>query len=117
MTPSEALLAHEWTKHGACMAPTPESYFRTARMLWGGLRWPDFDRLARRRNLTAGQVREEFSQANRLWEPEAVGLVLSERGWLEGLRLCYDMRFRPAACEARRFGPADSAPVQIWRGL
>src|SRR5690606_18607307 len=28
-TPSAALLAHEWAKHGACMSPTPESYFGT----------------------------------------------------------------------------------------
>jgi len=111
------MLAHEWAKHGACMAPRPESYFRTVRILWNGLRWPDFDRLGRRGELTAGRVREEFSQANRLWQPEAIGLVLSERGWLRELRLCYDTRFRPTACDARRFGPADSAPVHIWRGL
>ena len=117
LTPSESMLAHEWAKHGACMAPRPESYFRTVRILWNGLRWPDFDRLGRRGELTAGRVREEFSQANRLWQPEAIGLVLSERGWLRELRLCYDTRFRPTACDARRFGPADSAPVHIWRGL
>lgn len=117
MTPSARMLAHEWAKHGACMAPRPESYFRTARTLWSGLRWPDFDRLGRRGDLTAGEVREEFAQANRLWQPAAVGLVLNQRGWLQELRLCYDRRLRPAACDARRFGPADSAPVQIWRGL
>jgi len=33
------------------------------------------------------------------------------------MRLCYDKRFRPAPCSASRFGPADSAPVKIWRGL
>ena len=117
MTPSAQLLAHEWTKHGACMASRPESYFRTVRALWNGLRWPDFDRLSRRDGLTAGEVREAFSQANRQWEPENVGLVVNERGWLQEMRLCYDRAFKPAACAARRFGPADSAPVKIWRGL
>jgi ribonuclease T2 len=117
MTPSEALLAHEWAKHGACMAQRPERYFATARALWNGLRWPDFDRLSRLEGLTAGRVREEFSQANREWEPAYVGLVLNERGWLQELRLCYGRDFAPAACDARRFGPADSAPVRIWRGL
>jgi len=117
MTPSTELLAHEWAKHGACMASRPESYFRTVRALWNGLRWPDFDRLSRREGLTAGEVREAFSQANRLWEPESVGLVVNERGWLQEMRLCYDRAFEPAACAPLRFGPADSAPVKIWRGL
>ena len=118
VTPSVELLAHEWTKHGACMASRPESYFRTVRALWNGLRWPDFDRLSRsREGLTAGQIREAFSQANRLWEPEHVGLVVNERGWLQEMRLCYDRGFKPAACGPRRFGPADSVPVKVWRGL
>ena len=111
------LLAHEWAKHGACMAQRPEGYFRTVRGLWNGLRWPDFDRLSRTGGLTAGRVREAFSQANRAWEPEHIGLVISERGWLQEMRLCYGRDFRPAPCDARRFGPADSVPLQIWRGL
>jgi len=117
MTPSAELLAHEWAKHGACMTSRPESYFRTVRALWSGLRWPDFDRLSRSDGLTAGQIREAFSQANRLWEPEHVGLVISERGWLQEMRLCYGPDFKPAACGRGRWGPADSAPVKIWRGL
>ena len=117
MTPSARLLAHEWAKHGACMASRPESYFRSVRALWNGLRWPDFDRLSRREGLTAGEIREAFSQANRLWEPEHIGLVLNQRGWLQEMRLCYGRDFMPAPCEARRFGPDDSVPVKIWRGL
>jgi ribonuclease T2 len=117
LTPSAQLLAHAWAKHGACMASRPENYFRTVRTLWGGLRWPDFDRLSRSTKLTAGEIREAFSQANRLWEPEHVGLVINERGWLQEMRLCYGTDFKPAACGAQRFGPADSTPVKIWRGL
>lgn len=117
MTPSAQLLAREWAKHGACMASRPEDYFRTVRSLWSGLRWPDFDRLSREKDLTAGRVREAFAQANRAWEREHVGLVINQRGWLEELRLCYDRDFKPVACGRGRWGPADSAPVRIWRGL
>lgn len=117
MTPSAALLAHEWAKHGACMTRRPESYFRITRILWSSLRWPDFDRLGRDEALTAGAVREAFAQANRYWEPEHVGLVVNERGWLKEMRLCYGKDFMPARCDRRRFGPADSAPLKIWRGL
>jgi ribonuclease T2 len=117
MTPSAELLAHEWAKHGACMASTPARYYRATRALWNSLRWPDFDRLARRRNLTAGDIRTVFAEANRAFEPGQVGLVVNERGWLEEMKLCYGRNFMPAKCDARRFGPPDSAPVKIWRGL
>jgi ribonuclease T2 len=116
-TPSAALLAHEWAKHGACMASTPERYYRATRALWGSLRWPDFDRISRQTGLTAGDIRTAFAEANRRWEPEHVGLVVNERGWLEGMRLCYGRDFLPTRCEARRFGPGDAIPVKIWRGL
>jgi ribonuclease T2 len=117
MTPSAALLAHEWAKHGACMASTPERYFRATRALWNSLRWPDFDRIARKRDLTAGEIRRAFAEANRAWDPEHIGLVVNERGWLEEMKLCYGRNFMPAKCDAIRFGPRDSAPVKIWRGL
>lgn len=117
MTPSAELLAHEWAKHGACMANRPESYFRITRILWSSLRWPDFDRLSRQEGLTAGHIRRAFADGNRYWQPEHVGVRLNERGWLEELRLCYGKDFMPAACDAARFGPSDATPMRIWRGL
>lgn len=117
VTPSPAVLAHEWAKHGACMTDAPGKYFRVTRILWNSLRWPDFDRIARADGLTAGQIRQAFADANRYWEPEHVGLVVNARGWLTEMRLCYGRDFMPARCDARRFGPRDSAPVRIWRGL
>lgn len=117
MTPSATLLAREWAKHGSCMVRTPERYFRITRILWDSLRWPDFDRIARQDGLTAGEVRKAFAEANRYWQPEHVGLVVNARGWLEEMRLCYGRDFKPARCDARRFGPRDTAAVKIWRGL
>src|SRR5690606_36713018 len=117
MTPSPALLAYEWAKHGSCMVSDPDKYFRVTRILWSGLRWPDFDRLGRKEGLTAGNIRQGFADANRYWEPRHVGLVVNERGWLEEMRLCYGKDFMPAPCGKRRFGPRDSTPVKIWRGL
>lgn len=117
MTPSAVLLAHEWAKHGACMVSAPDKYFRVTRILWSSLRWPDYDRIARKDGLTAGEIRRAFADANRYWEPEHVGLVVNERGWLREMRLCYGKDFMPARCDPRRFGPRDSARVKIWRGL
>ncbi len=117
MMPSARMQAHEWARHGACMARSPAKYFEITRILWEGLRLPDFDRLSKDEPLTAGAIRARFAAANPGWTPEAVGLVVNERGWLNELRLCYDRKFMPEACDRRRFGPADAAPVKIWRGL
>jgi ribonuclease T2 len=117
MTPSPRLLAHEWAKHGSCMVATPEKYFRVSAILWRSIHWPDADRLSRRPALTAGDLRDEFLAANRGWPREAVGIETGRTGWLRAIRLCYGKDFRPGRCAARQFGPADSAPLKIWRGL
>jgi ribonuclease T2 len=117
LTPSAPLLVHEWAKHGSCMVERPASYFKIERILWNSLRWPDFDRLSRREGLTAGMVRQAFADANPYWETDHVGLVINRRGWLQEMRLCYGKDFMPTGCDNRRYGPADDAPVKIWRGL
>lgn len=117
MMPFPRIQAHEWAKHGACMTRTPAAYFKTTRVLFDGLRLPDFDRMSKDPELTAGLIRARFAAANPGWAPEAVGVKVTERGWLQELRLCYDKRFMPKACDRRRSGPADGAPVKIWRGL
>jgi ribonuclease T2 len=117
MTPSAGLLAHEWAKHGSCMAKTPARYFRAAAILWHSIRWPDADRLSRQDSLTVGDVRRAFVAANPAWKPDQVGISVSLTGWLREIRLCYSKRFMPARCDRGGFGPADSAALKIWRGL
>jgi ribonuclease T2 len=117
MTPDARLLAHEWAKHGACMVGTPETYFRTTQVLWNALRIPDYDRVSRQDGLTAGAIRQAFADANPSIPTESVGLRLNQRGWLTELRVCYNRRFRPVACTASQFGPADNTAARIWRGL
>ena len=116
MAPSPHLLARQWAKHGSCMARQPATYFRVTRILWESLTLPDLDRVSREPGLTAGALRAQFAAANPGWSARGVGLTL-DNGWLQEIRLCYDRRFRPAACDRRRFGPPDSAPLRIWRGL
>jgi ribonuclease T2 len=33
------------------------------------------------------------------------------------VHLCYGKDFMPAACEKNTFGPRDTTPLKIWRGL
>ncbi len=117
MMPSANLISRQWAKHGACMARTPEGYFKATRLLHGSLRLPDYDRLSREDGLNAGRVREAFVIANPSWKPEMIGVRLNQRGWLEELRLCYGKDFMPARCNARQLGARDGAGVKIWRGL
>jgi ribonuclease T2 len=117
MTPSARLLAHEWSKHGSCMAKTPAQYFRVAQALWRSIRWPDADRVSRQHGLTAGDFRRAFVVANPGWTAEQVGLQVSKTGWLREVRLCYSRRFLPRRCNRAKFGPADATALKIWRGL
>jgi ribonuclease T2 len=117
MTPSPSLMAREWAKHGSCMARKPSTYFKVSEILWRSIEWPDADYLSRKEDLTAGDLREAFVIANPGWQASQVGIETNSRGWLRGVRLCYNRRFRPQNCAKRDYGPADSAPLNIWRGL
>lgn len=115
--PSTRLVAKQWAKHGACMTKRPETYFAITRVLWEALRVPEYDRISREDNLTAGRIRQAFADANPGLAPSAVGVKLNQRGWLQELRVCYNRRFRPARCDAARYGAKDGARAKIWRGL
>ena len=116
-SPSANLVAHQWAKHGACMARTPATYFKISNILWDSYRWPDYDRISRQKGLTVGDIRRAFVEANSGWRADAVGVHLNDKGWLQELRLCYSKRFRPTRCDKARLGAKDSAPAKIWRGL
>lgn len=120
-TPVPRLIEHEWAKHGSCMAVSPEAYWGIARHLWARFRWPDADGLSRRANLTVGDLREAVLLANPQAAPAlpraAIGVELGRNGWLRELRICHNRAYRPAPCDRVRFGPPDSAPLKIWRGL
>lgn len=117
ISPDARLVARQWEKHGTCMTQRPETYLKVTRILFHGLQWPDFVRISREDDLTAGTIRTRFADANSGWFPEAVGVHLDTKGWLEELRLCYDRRFMPKACDRRRLGSKDGEAAKIWRGL
>lgn len=117
MMPSARLAARQWAKHGSCMVKKPETYFKVTRILWDSYRIPDYDRISREDDLTAGRIREAFASANPGISASAVGVKLNSRGWLQELRICYGKRFRPTRCDDRRFGARDRVKAKIWRGL
>jgi ribonuclease T2 len=114
MTPSPDLVAHEWAKHGACMARTPEGYFKAGAALLRALRYPDMMRLSRRPGLTAGDLRAAFRAATPFLPAASIRVKANARGWLEEVHLCYANDFMPAVCADR--GADDGAGLKIWRG-
>ena len=116
-TPSVDLIAHEWAKHGSCMARDAEGYYRVSSILFDAMRFPAMERLSRDPALTAGKLRAALAQANPGRPANSFGLLTSRTGWLREVRVCLDRRFRPARCPAKQFGPRDAAAVKIWRGL
>lgn len=117
MTPVPWLLEHEWAKHGSCMAANPAAYFRTASILWKSLRLPDADGLSKQPRLTVGDLRRAFAALNPGVPHRALGIVLSNGGWLREVHLCYGPSFMPKACDKRSFGAKNAVPLKIWRGL
>ncbi len=117
MTPVPWLIEHEWAKHGSCMAARPADYFKVSAILWNSLRLPDADRLSRQPGLTAGDLRAAFAGVNPGIPNKAIGIRISNGGWLREIQICYDRKFLPTACENRKFGPGNTVPLKIWRGL
>jgi ribonuclease T2 len=116
-TPVPWLIRHEWAKHGSCMARTPAGYYKVAGILYDSLRFPDGDALSVRPALTVGELRAAFRRANPGWRKDAVGVLVSNGGWLREFYLCLGKDFMPRACPRRNFGPKDAVPLKIWRGL
>jgi ribonuclease T2 len=113
-TPSAWLMAHEWAKHGTCMAKRPETYFKVAGVLFDSLSWPDMNALSRR-NPSGRDVLKTIASANPSFPRSSFALDVNTRGWLEEVLVCYDTTFHPVKCEASR-GRVPAGPVKIWRG-
>lgn len=114
MTPSPDLLQHEWAAHGTCGWRTAEAYFAKAAELWASVEKPSLA-FATGRRVTAGDVRRAFVTANPGLRPNGVYVKVAKGGWLEDVRICYDLSFRPAPCRGG-VGAPDRAPVRV-RGI
>jgi ribonuclease T2 len=110
-TPSASLIAHEWGKHGTCMANSPQAYFAQSSRMFYALHMPDMATLAQRPALTAGAFRTAFVGANPRYPRESIGLMLGEGGTLQEVHLCHDRTFHPAPCPMRSV--PDTAPMRI----
>ena len=116
-TPTVELVAHEWAKHGSCIARDAAGYFKISNILADSMHYPPVETLSREPTLTAGQLRAAFAKANPGRPANSFGLLLSPTGWLREVKVCLNPRFRSTRCPARQYGPRNTASVKIWRGL
>ncbi len=113
-TPSVDLLQHEWAKHGTCAFKAAPDYFTQAARLWDRLHFPDMDALSRQQP-NAGTVRAALANANPSIPLEAWSIRTGGGNWLEEVRICYDLSYKPRRCPDEDRGADDTRPVKIWR--
>jgi ribonuclease T2 len=115
MTPSVALIQHEWAKHGTCMTDRPDQYFSAAARLYHAVRFPDMAALSHQ-SLTGAVFAAEFARINPGLRPAMLRLKLDRFGWLQEVRLCLGRSLKPRRCPSDEPGRADQTPLRIWRG-
>ena len=111
MTPSPELLQHEWAAHGTCGWTAPEPYFAKASELWRAIKAPS---LAFRpgQAVTAGDVRAAFTARNPHLRRDSLFVKVGDGNRLQEVRICYDLKFRPARC-AKGLGAPDHVKLRI----
>ena len=96
--PSENLIRHEWTKHGACSGLPPSRYFDVTSQAFSRIAMPDFYRrptgtLSR----SVPQLKAELTAANPKLPASAISVACSGQ-YLREVRICLDKSLRPRAC-------------------
>lgn len=112
MTPSPALMQHEWAKHGTCRWPDAATYFAEARRVAATIALPEFDQIGA---TSAGAVRDAMIAANPGLPRAAVFVGTDRDQWLTEVRVCLDLADRPAACAVGTIGAVDAVPLRVWR--
>lgn len=108
MTPSTTMQQHEWAAHGTCGWSTPEAYFEQAAKLWEQIRLPALTQPT----LTAGQIRDAFVAANPQIRRDGIYIKTVDGDRLMDVRFCYDLQYRPKACDGS-LGAKDEVVVTI----
>jgi ribonuclease T2 len=99
LVPGVKLMSHEWSKHGTCAFTSPETYFSRTADLHAALKLPDPQALAvKDKTFTVGELRAAFANANPGLSMRSVMVALDRKQRLQEIRLCYDAKFRYAAC-------------------
>ncbi len=96
--PSEGLIRHEWSKHGACSGLPASRYFDITAQAFSRIAMPEFYRrptgtLSR----SVAQLKNELVAANPSLPATAISVVCSGQ-YLREVRICLEKSLQPRAC-------------------
>jgi len=103
-TPSTELLQHEWQAHGACGWRDARAYFGQSAKLFDQVVLPKVEAIPAGER-TAGVIRAAFVAANPWLRPETIFVATTRADDLTEVRLCYDLKYQPAACPGGNGAP------------
>lgn len=96
--PSEKLIHHEWTKHGACSGLSAEAYFSLADRAFAAVRVPlKFTQPQTAFTVSADEVRRDFAAANPQFPPDTFTVQCSSNE-LQEVRMCMSTQGKAQAC-------------------
>lgn len=96
--PSEALVRHQWEKHGTCSGLSPEGYFGATRTARDRVVVPpQFAGLDRQVSLPPEEVERAFIAANPSLPPDGIA-VTCDRNRLREVRICMSRAFAFRSC-------------------
>jgi ribonuclease T2 len=113
-TPSFGLMRHEWAKHGSCVEPDPDRYFRAGNSLFSALKFPDMNALSRG-PLTVGEFKTALVALNPGMSKDMFAVQLTPLGWLEEVRVCLTTSYNTRDCPNDVGGVGNGEKMKIWR--
>jgi len=100
--PNENLYDHEWEKHGTCTGLSPVGYLRLSKQFKESVTIPGAFRVPEAPlRMSAGQLKQEFTQANPGFPETAFEVRCSGSGrYLKELFVCFSREGQATACGA-----------------
>lgn len=98
--PSQGLIRHEWSKHGACSGLDPAAYFALARKAFNQFRAPSaYGKPDREIYVAPAKYKAAWVEANPGLNTSHFAITCSGR-FLQEVRLCLDRNLNPRPCGA-----------------
>lgn len=111
ITPDLSLIAHEWTKHGACTTLNGDTYFTIARQAYHSITIPQrFLEVDHEITMTPDEILGQFLQANPSLSSGNINLDC-ENDHLAAIEFCFGKDLRPVSCTALRACQAKTVKI------
>jgi ribonuclease T2 len=111
IAPDLSLIAHEWTKHGACTTLNGDTYFTIARQAYDSITIPQrFLEVDHEITMTPDEILGQFLQANPSLSSGNINLDC-ENDHLTAIEFCLGQDLRPVSCTALHACQANTVKI------